>query len=221
MSHNDIVKQSGVENLRVISGQAKGHPLKAVQGSNTRPTTDKVKESLFSIIGPYFEEERVLDLFAGTGGLGIEALSRGAASAVFIDSSSQSIDIIRHNLASTRLAERAEVYRNDARRALKLLERAGKPFDLIFLDPPYSMKDCDTLLMDMAVKGLVSEDAIAVVEHHPDVVYSDAFGGFQRTRYAAYGEIALSIYRYHIAEEGEPAPTSEMEEAAEYEPLSY
>ena len=201
--------------MRVISGQAKGHPLKAVPGSNTRPTTDKVKESLFSIIGPYFDEERVLDLFAGTGGLGIEALSRGAASAVFIDSNSQSIEVIRRNLESTRLAERAEVYRNDARRALKLLERAGKPFDIIFLDPPYALKDCDALLMDMAARGIIANDAIAIVEHHPDVIYGDVFGGFQRYRYATYGEIALSIYRYQIQDEAEPAPSSEMKEATE------
>lgn len=199
--------------MRVISGQAKGHPLKTVPGSNTRPTTDKVKESLFSMIGPYFDEERVLDLFAGTGGLGIEALSRGAGSAVFIDSNSQSIDVIRRNLESTRMGDRAEVYRNDARRALKLLERAGKPFDLIFLDPPYVMKDCDELLIDMTSRGLVAEDAVAVVEHHPDVHYQEQFDGFIRTRYAVYGEIALSIYRYHKPAETENlAPSSESKE---------
>ncbi|WP_373229958.1 16S rRNA (guanine(966)-N(2))-methyltransferase RsmD [Cohnella sp.] len=199
--------------MRVISGQAKGHPLKAVPGSNTRPTTDKVKESLFSMIGPYFDEERVLDLFAGTGGLGIEALSRGAGHAVFIDSNSQSIDIIRRNLQSTRLGDHAEVYRNDARRALKLLERAGKPFNLIFLDPPYIMKDCDELLVDLASRGLVEEGAVAVVEHHPNVLYRDNFDGFHRTRYAVYGEIALSIYRYQKpAETEEAAPSSESKE---------
>ncbi|WP_439647951.1 16S rRNA (guanine(966)-N(2))-methyltransferase RsmD [Cohnella mopanensis] len=206
---------NGVENLRVISGQAKGHPLKAVPGSNTRPTTDKVKESLFSIIGPYFDEERVLDLFAGTGGLGIEALSRGASSAIFIDASPQSVEVIRRNLASTRLAERAEVYRNDARRALKLLERAGKTFDLIFLDPPYVVKDCDALLGEMASKGLVADGAIAVVEHHPDVVYGDCFAGYERTKFATYGEIALSIYRYQLSDEAESVSSSVEEEATE------
>ncbi|WEK56240.1 MAG: 16S rRNA (guanine(966)-N(2))-methyltransferase RsmD [Candidatus Cohnella colombiensis] len=187
--------------MRVISGQAKGHPLKAVPGSNTRPTTDKVKESLFSIIGPYFEEDRVLDLFAGTGGLGIEALSRGAASAVFIDSSSQSIEIVKRNLESTKLIARAEVYRNDAHRALKLLERKGEAFDLLFLDPPYAMKDCNELLLDAASRGLVADRAIAVIEHHPEVEYSEKIGAFERTRYVVYGDIALSIYRYSAIEE--------------------
>ncbi|QJD83442.1 16S rRNA (guanine(966)-N(2))-methyltransferase RsmD [Cohnella herbarum] len=201
--------------MRVISGQAKGHPLKAVPGSNTRPTTDKVKESLFSMIGPYFDEENVLDLFAGTGGLGIEALSRGAANAVFIDASSQSVEVVKRNLASTKLADRAEVYRNDARRALKLLERAGKSFDLIFLDPPYAVKDCDALLIDMASRGLVADGAIAVVEHHPDVVYPENIEGYERTRYATYGEIALSIYRYQQNNEAEPGLPSDLEEATE------
>ncbi|RED65956.1 16S rRNA (guanine(966)-N(2))-methyltransferase RsmD [Cohnella lupini] len=203
--------------MRVISGQAKGLRLKAVPGSDTRPTTDKVKESLFSIIGPYFEGERVLDLFAGTGGLGIEALSRGAANAVFIDSSAKSIEVVRANLAFTKLTERAEAYRNDARRALKLLQRAGKPFDLIFLDPPYAMKDCDELLLDMASKDLVAEDAVAVVEHHPDVLYKDVIGRFNRVRYATYGEIALSVYRYHKLDEADLDPSSEMEEDTEDE----
>lgn len=200
--------------MRVISGQAKGHPLKAVPGKDTRPTTDKVKESLFNIIGPYFDGERVLDLFAGTGGLGIEALSRGAAHAVFIDSSSQSIDTVRKNLDSTRLGNRAEIYRNDARRALKLLQRVGVPFDLIFLDPPYVMKDCDSLLIDLAAYGLVENNAYSVIEHHPDVVYAEAFDGFQRTRYAVYGEIALSIYRYERSSELESvaATSNEKEE---------
>jgi 16S rRNA (guanine966-N2)-methyltransferase len=207
--------------VRVISGQAKGHPLKAVPGSNTRPTTDKVKESLFSIIGPYFDQERVLDLFAGTGGLGIEALSRGAASAVFIDSNAHSIEVIRKNLLSTKLADRAEVYRNDARKALKVLQRAGVPFQLIFLDPPYAMKDCDELLVDMSLKGLIDDGAIAVVEHHPDVAYGEEFGGFRRTRYAVYGEIALSVYRYQTPTEAEKtAPSSDKKEDTHNEPSS-
>ncbi|KIL35251.1 DNA methyltransferase [Cohnella kolymensis] len=189
--------------MRVISGQAKGHPLKAVPGSNTRPTTDKVKESMFSIIGPYFDEERVLDLFAGTGALGIEALSRGAGSAVFIDANSQSVEVVRRNLESTKLSGKAEVYRNDSRRALKALERKGVPFHIVFLDPPYVMKDCDELLKEMASRGLLADGALVVVEHHPDVKYEDRFAGFERTRYAEYGETALSIYTYQMPAEAE------------------
>ncbi len=202
--------------MRVISGQAKGHPLRAVPGSGTRPTTDKVKEALFSMIGPYFDDgERVLDLFAGSGGLGIEALSRGAESAVFVDSSAQSVEVVRRNLESTRLAGKASVYRNEAKRALKALEKAGRAFDLIFLDPPYAMKDCDALLLEIAKRGLAAESAIAVVEHHPDASYPDAFGGFERTRSAKYGDIAISIYRYESEREASAGTTMNTEEAIE------
>ncbi len=189
--------------MRVISGQAKGHPLKAVPGNNTRPTTDKVKESMFSIIGPYFEGDRVLDLFAGTGGLGIEALSRGAEHAVFIDVNAKSIEVVKANLASTKLSAKAEVYRNDASRALKLLERQGKPFDILFLDPPYSMTNCGELLLEAASRRLVADRAVAVVEHSPEVQYEDRYGGFERTKHVTYGEVALSIYRYYS--EADPA----------------
>ncbi len=203
--------------VRVISGQAKGHPLKAVPGNQTRPTTDKVKESMFSMIGPYFDGDRVLDLFAGTGGLGIEALSRGAAHAVFIDANPKSIEVVKGNLASTKLAAKAEVYRNDAGRALKLLERQGKPFDLLFLDPPYAMTNGGELLTDAASRGLVADRAIAVVEHSPDVQYEDRYGGFERTKYAVYGEIALSIYRYakEAEAERENASPAAKEEASD------
>ncbi|EAG4889887.1 16S rRNA (guanine(966)-N(2))-methyltransferase RsmD, partial [Listeria monocytogenes] len=115
--------------MRVIAGERKGHALKAVPGNNTRPTTDKVKESLFSIIGPFFDGDMVLDLFAGSGGLGIEALSRGAERAVFIDQAALAIKTIRQNIEGCHFTERAEVYRNDAERALKLLHKNEWKFD--------------------------------------------------------------------------------------------
>ncbi|WP_027090930.1 16S rRNA (guanine(966)-N(2))-methyltransferase RsmD [Cohnella thermotolerans] len=182
--------------MRVISGEAKGRPLKAVPGQTTRPTTDKVKEAMFSIIGPYFDGENVLDLFAGTGGLGIEALSRGAGHCVFIDANPRSVDVVRRNLEATGLSDRAEVYRNDARKAIKLLERRGERFDLLFLDPPYAMKDCDELLAEIASRGLVEAGAVAVVEHAADREYGERIGEYTRKRHATYGETALSIYRY-------------------------
>lgn len=117
--------------MRVVSGSAKGRPLKAVPGTGTRPTTDKVKEALFSMIGPYFDGGVALDLFAGSGGLGIEALSRGMDKAVFIDMESKSIDVIKENLRKTGLEGQAEVFRNDAGRALKVLAKRGALFDAV------------------------------------------------------------------------------------------
>lgn len=183
--------------MRVISGEARGRPLKAVPGQTTRPTTDKVKEALFSMIGPYFEGERVLDLFAGTGGLGIEALSRGAGHAVFVDANAKSIEVVRSNLAATRLEAKAEVYRQDAAKAIRLLAQRGiPPFELVFLDPPYAMKNGDALLLELLERGLAGEHTLAVVEHESGFEYGEAIGPLQRRRLARYGETAISIYRY-------------------------
>ncbi|MBJ3791977.1 16S rRNA (guanine(966)-N(2))-methyltransferase RsmD, partial [Bacillus sp. OA1] len=107
--------------MRVVSGKCKGHPLKAVPGNTTRPTTDKVKESIFNMIGPYFDGGIALDLFGGSGGLGIEALSRGIDKVIFVDRDSKAIKVIHQNLESCRVQEQAEVYRNDAERAVKAL----------------------------------------------------------------------------------------------------
>lgn len=118
--------------MRVISGTAKGRPLKSVPGNGTRPTTDKVKEALFSMIGPYFEGGTALDLYAGTGGLGIEALSRGMEAAVFVDMEQKALDTVRANLKAAKVESQAEVYRNDAGRALAALEKRGERLILFF-----------------------------------------------------------------------------------------
>ena len=107
--------------MRIISGDKKGLPLKAVPGKDTRPTTDKVKESIFNMIGPYFEGGKGLDLFAGSGGLGIEALSRGFNEMIFVDRDMKAIQTVKENLRSAGLGEQAEVYRNEADRALKAI----------------------------------------------------------------------------------------------------
>lgn len=182
--------------MRVIAGEARGRPLKAVPGTGTRPTTDKVKEAVFSMIGPYFDGGRVLDLFAGTGGLGIEALSRGADRAIFIDSDRQAAATVKRNLEAVGMTARAEVYVNAAERALKLLEKRGEPFRLVFLDPPYRLKHADALMGEMEARGLLEPDAIVVVEHEAGHEYPETFGGFARTRLSAYGDTAVAIYRY-------------------------
>ncbi|OGX61061.1 MAG: 16S rRNA (guanine(966)-N(2))-methyltransferase RsmD, partial [Paenibacillus sp. RIFOXYA1_FULL_44_5] len=151
--------------MRVISGSVKGRTLKAVSGSQTRPTTDKVKEAIFSMIGPYFTDGAVLDLFAGTGGLGIEALSRGMERAIFVDKEGSSIQTIRANLQATGLDARAEIYRNDALRALKALEKRKNRFDLVFLDPPYRLKIAEQLLELLLQYQLLQPNAIIVYEH--------------------------------------------------------
>ncbi|UPK46175.1 16S rRNA (guanine(966)-N(2))-methyltransferase RsmD [Paenibacillus pabuli] len=198
--------------MRVVSGSAKGRPLKAVPGTGTRPTTDKVKEALFSMIGPYFEGGTALDLFAGSGGLGIEALSRGMDKAVFVDLESKSIEVIRANLKATRLEDQAAIYRNDASRALKALAKRSTQFDLVFLDPPYRMKNGDELMLTMHELDLLEPEATIVLEYESKHSYPEQFGPFEQTRKALYGETAVSIYHYAPAattEDGEPSTAEE------------
>ncbi|WP_413377409.1 16S rRNA (guanine(966)-N(2))-methyltransferase RsmD [Paenibacillus taichungensis] len=198
--------------MRVVSGSAKGRPLKAVPGTGTRPTTDKVKEALFSMIGPYFEGGTALDLFAGSGGLGIEALSRGMDKAVFVDLESKSIEVIRANLKATKLEDQAAIYRNDASRALKALAKRSTQFDLVFLDPPYRMKNGDELMLTMHELDLLESEATIVLEYESKYSYPEQFGPFEQTRKALYGETAVSIYYYAPAattEDGEPSTAEE------------
>ncbi|WP_410769308.1 16S rRNA (guanine(966)-N(2))-methyltransferase RsmD [Fontibacillus sp. BL9] len=182
--------------MRVISGSARGRTLKAVPGMGTRPTTDKVKEALFSMIGPYFDGGTVLDLFAGTGGLGIEALSRGMDKAVFVDLEYKSIEIVRSNLKTTGLENKAEVYKNDAERALKALAKRESVFDLVFLDPPYRLKHGDMLMQAMDQLHLLNPGATLVLEYESSFAYPAGFGPFSEVRKAQYGETTLSIYSY-------------------------
>lgn len=187
--------------VRVIAGHAKGRALKAVPGQNTRPTTDKVKEAIFSMIGPYFEGGNALDLFAGTGGLGIEAWSRGVDKVVSIDKEKISIDTIRQNVEAVGASKDFEIYRNEATRALKALAKRSLKFNLIFLDPPYRMDDMDDWLEQMDTLALIEDEALIVVEHDVKVVYPESFNRFSQIKKQQYGDIAVTIYRYSLIEQ--------------------
>nr|WP_237391787.1 16S rRNA (guanine(966)-N(2))-methyltransferase RsmD [Paenibacillus dendrobii] len=163
----------------------------------TRPTTDKVKEAIFSMIGPFFDGGTALDLFAGTGGLAIEALSRGMDRAIFIDMDPKSIETVRANLKATRLEERAEIYRNEAERALKVLAKRDISLDVVFLDPPYRMKTGDKLMEMMHERDMLKSGATIVLEHESGYEYPEEFGFFSCIRHAVYGETAVSIYKYN------------------------
>lgn len=148
--------------MRIITGIAKGRQLKTPKGMNTRPTSDRVKESLFSILGDEVTGVRVLDIFAGTGGLGLEALSRGAESAVFVDKSTA--DIVEDNVQHCRLADRAEVVKGDVFTVLQRLEARGRQFDLVFCDPPYHLGLWERAMTVLAEGKLLAKGALLVVE---------------------------------------------------------
>ncbi len=150
--------------MRVISGTRKGRRLIAPNGWNTRPTADRIKESIFNILACGPAERRVLDLFAGTGALGIEALSRGAASAVFIDQAKTAVEAIRRNVANLGLADCTRIIRWDIRRNLNCLA-SDPPFDLVFMDPPYAVGAVAPVLKVLTARNLLSSGARIVIEH--------------------------------------------------------
>lgn len=182
--------------MRVISGQHKGRPLAAVPGKGTRPTTDKVKESIFNMIGPYFEGGIALDLYAGTGGLGIEALSRGIERTIFIDIEQKAISVIKQNLASLNLTEQAEVYRNDSDRALKVLAKRDVQFALVFLDPPYAKQKLEAEIRLLQDLNLLAPGARIVTEHDTEFSLQETIGSCIQERSVSYGDTTISIYQF-------------------------
>lgn len=181
--------------LRVISGTRKGQPLKAVSGHTTRPTTDKVKESIFNMIGPYFSEGVGLDLYAGSGSLGIEGLSRGLDKVIFVDYDKKAIQVIKENLQKTKLFDRGEVYRNDANRALKALVKRDIQFDVIFLDPPYEKQRILSEISYIDENNLLCDSGTIVAEHDSKVQLKEIIGTMKLVKREMYGDTTISIYK--------------------------
>ncbi|MBR3909645.1 MAG: 16S rRNA (guanine(966)-N(2))-methyltransferase RsmD [Clostridia bacterium] len=176
--------------MRVITGIARGKILKTLDGNDVRPTSQKVKEGVFSALQFDIEGRRVLDLFAGSGQLGIEALSRGAKSATFVDSSNASIKIIKQNIESTGLSDNAKVYMADYQ---TFTASCRDTFDIVFLDPPY----LKGLLLPAlkAVLPLMSDYGIIVCEYPPEVEIPQEIAGFVVAKTYRYGKINVSVYR--------------------------
>ena len=179
--------------MRVISGSARGHRLQSVPGNSTRPITDRAKEALFSILGNWIEGRHVLDLFGGTGAVGIEALSRGAAHVHFIDLSRAAIRTILNNLAHCRLADRATVARRDSFEYIEKFE--GDPFELIYIAPPQYQEMWQAALQAVDSRpALLVEESVVIVQLHPreeTPVALDVLCEFDRRR---YGSVLLIFY---------------------------
>ncbi len=172
--------------MRVIAGTARSMPLKTIRGMDTRPTTDKIKETLFNILQTDVCGCRFLDLFSGSGAIAIEALSRGAAHAVLVEQNGKAAECIRENLIFTRTADRAEVYRCDVLTALRRLE-GQKPFDIIFMDPPYHQELEHQVLASLADSSLADEYTIIVVEASLETDFSWLEGlGYHAYKYRKY-----------------------------------
>ena len=178
--------------MRVITGKARGVQLKTPEGMQTRPTADRVKEALFSIINFDIPGAKVLDLFGGTGQMGIEALSRGAASAVFVDAREDSCKLIRENLKRTKLEQDAKVIRSDY---LDYLNRCREQYNIIFLDPPYAEVFLENAIKKITEIDILQSDGIIVAERPLGKELPWEFEGFTRSKDYKYGKTLLTIYR--------------------------
>lgn len=182
--------------MRVITGSARGRVLETVDGLDVRPTTDKVKEAVFSSIQFEVEGARVLDLFCGSGQMGIEALSRGASFAVFVDSSKRSAEVAKKNLITTNLFKNSRVSAMDCK---SFLMSTKETFDIAFMDPPYSKGLIDEALS--LLENHMSEAGVILCEHDRNDVLPEELESFKRVKQYNYGRIAVSAYRRKAEEE--------------------
>lgn len=182
--------------MRVIAGTVRGHSLKAPRGLNTRPTLDRVREAIFNVLTFRIHDAVVLDLFSGSGAMGIEALSRGAASCVFTDNSRQAISVIKENLTHTKLESKATVFNMDAGQLLNLLKTDAKTtFDLVFLDPPYESGVYETILSKLSVGKLLNKEALVIAESNTKLELKDRYEALQLIKQSRYGNTLVSYYK--------------------------
>ena len=188
--------------MRVITGSARGRRLKELSGMETRPTTDRVKESIFNIIQFDLEGRKVLDLFAGTGQLGIEALSRGAGSAVLVDVRKDAVALIKENLKLTGLHQRATVHQGDA---MAFLAACREKFDLILVDPPYQTPLLEQAIEKIAAFDILTKHGIIMCESAVDKALPDLQPPYEKGKEYRYGKIKLTRYG-RSADEREKEP---------------
>ena len=181
--------------LRVISGNQRGRKLLTVKGMSTRPTADRMRESLFNILSNRVIGSHILDLFAGTGALGIEALSRGATSAVFIDKEKAALSIIERNLEICGLREQSRVLKWNIAINLKCLEGRIPKFDMVFMDPPYDHGFVQKALANLYQSNSVANGSIIVVEHSPEEPVPENYFRFEMTDQRRYGRTYFSFLR--------------------------
>jgi 16S rRNA (guanine966-N2)-methyltransferase len=179
--------------MRIISGTSKGRKLAALRNQSLRPTSDRVKESLFNILGRGIEDKTVLDLFAGTGNLGMEALSRGAKKAIFVEKNRQALQLIRKNLTRLGLGERSEVLPKEVDRAIAFLKKRESCFDLILMDPPYEKGLIQKTLLRLNAHPIYHESSILVVEHTRREPLPSVLEGWTLIRQRSTGDTIVSF----------------------------
>mgnify|MGYP006386463255 FL=1 len=179
--------------LRVIAGEAKGLRLETPEG-NVRPTSDRAREALFSILHTRLVGARFADLYAGSGANGIEALSRGAAHCAFVDSDSRAINAVGRNLFHTKLGHKSRSYQLTLPDSLGALASKEPAFDIVFCDPPYTGTDYEMLLSEVAGNKLVAAGGLVIVEHESKLQLPQSVGGLEKQREARYGRVGMTFF---------------------------
>lgn len=189
--------------MRVIAGKAKGRKLQAPPGLHTRPVTDRIKEALFSIWQSYLYDANFLDLFSGSGSMGIEAMSRGAAYTVMVDQSKAAVSSIRENVKHCGLLEVPHhIYEQNIFHVLPLLERQGKKFDIIYVDPPFTVDELFEKSMEALADGrLLQPEGLVAIRTRTGRPLAEQFGCLQKFRLKTYGE--SQVHFYEVAEREE------------------
>jgi 16S rRNA (guanine966-N2)-methyltransferase len=179
--------------MRIISGTSKGRKLATPRNQSVRPTSDRVKESIFNILGEEIEGKRVLDLFAGTGNLGIEALSRGAEKTIFVERGRQALRLIQKNLHQSGLEDQSEIIPKDVNRAIGILKQRGESFDVILMDPPYEKGLIQKTLMKLDSHPVYYGDSLLVIEHNRREPLPDHVEGWDLIRQQRIGDTLISF----------------------------
>jgi 16S rRNA (guanine(966)-N(2))-methyltransferase RsmD len=181
--------------VRVIAGALKGRRLVTPRGATTRPTADQVRIALMDTLAPWLPDARVLDLFAGAGGVGVEALSRGAAHVTFVERDARAIAALETNLRALDLEPRADVVRGDVERQLARLAGAARRFEIIFLDPPYATDDGARALAELGGGALLAADSMVIAQHLTKRRPASEFGVLRAFRDRRFGETTLTFFR--------------------------
>jgi 16S rRNA (guanine966-N2)-methyltransferase len=185
--------------MRIIGGTHRGRQLRTLAGSLTRPTSDRLRETLFNILAPRINDSRFLDICAGSGAVGIEALSRGASEVTFIERSRDACAVIEANLKTLGIAERGSIQRRSVSPALKAFEQASGEFDIVFFDPPYSSSLYDDVMAQLGSGDLIVPGGVVVVEHRAKAPLQPRYDKLHRFREVKQGDSALSLYSASLA----------------------
>ncbi|MEK6645156.1 MAG: 16S rRNA (guanine(966)-N(2))-methyltransferase RsmD [Candidatus Firestonebacteria bacterium] len=180
--------------MRIIAGYAKGRQIKSIPGLSTRPLLEKVRGAIFNILRNEIMEKEILDLYSGTGSIGLEALSRGAKSIIFIDNNLVCVQTIQENLKNLGFADYATVYKNDIEKALAIIARKEFKFDIIFIDPPYLKNLCEMNLKLVEKINILRNSGIIVIHHHKKEILPEKFKNIYLSDKRKYGDAIISMY---------------------------